>query len=148
MHKNKARLWNAVRSLRGKKDKMPDCSQDNFYLAKDEDVEESELETRVKRWQSESLPPNGTTSSPAKLKAGQSEDHYFEANQQVIGTMHDVEQADDEVLFHPDFADWASIHPTLGDRTPSPAEAGPDGLLQVLNDATESLSKLLNAPFG
>ena len=143
MLKNKTRLWNAVRSLRGKKDKMPDGSQNNSCSSKDEEPEESELEARVKQWQSMSFPPNGAISP-----AGHNGDHYFEANIQVFGAMYDMEQADDAVLFHPDFADWASVHPTLGDRTPSPAEAGPDGLLQVLNGATESLSKLLNASFG
>ena len=147
MLKNNARLWDAVRSLRGKKDKLLDTSQhsDSISDVKDEEIElESELEIRVKLWLSESSAPTFTRSPATDCK---DQNCYVDACRQIHATPC-VELASNDVLYHPDFADWASIHPTQSNRAPSPAQIRPNGLLQVLDDATLSLSKLLIAPFG
>ncbi len=137
--------------MRGKKDKLSENSQadSGSISANVEELQsDSELEQRVKRWLSESSLPKDSRSR-ASCYTRQNQDCYFDAGHQMDdGSMSDVEKADTGVIYHPDFADWASIHPTQGERTPSPENLRPDDLLQVLDDATASLSKLLSAPFG
>jgi hypothetical protein len=153
MRKHKARLWNAVRSLQGKKDKLPVGSQDDsdpLYFANIEELEsEPELEKRVRQWQAESCHPREYGSPPAYLKSGQIQGRSFQVNQQVGCAMGDVDNADAGVLYHPDFADWASIHhdQTQGSWSSSHAQAGADDIAQVLDEAKASLSRLLGAPF-
>ena len=108
MLKNKARLWNAVRSLRGKKDKLSDSSQDDSdsTATNVEELElDSELEKRVKRWLSESFPPNDSTSCNYR----HNQDYDFDSSQHTDGAVGGIEQAEVGVLYHPDFADWAAI---------------------------------------
>ena len=149
MLKNKGRLWNAVRSLRGKKDTMPAGSRDDSDAPSAKD-NESELEKRVRQWQSESFPPREFRSPQASLYAAQNQDHYFQASQQMDCAMGDVDKAGTGVLYHPDFADWDSIHPdeTQDSRRSSLARTGADDLIQVLDDAKETLAKLLVVPFS
>jgi hypothetical protein len=140
MLKNKSRIWNSVRPLRGKKDTL----SDGLSSAKSEEFElDSELKKRVRQWLSESSLPTDT-SSQTSCNLHQKQERYFDASQ----CSHGVEKADAGVLYHPDFADWTSIHPMHDDRTPSPENLRADDFLQVLDDATASLSKLLSAPFG
>ncbi len=140
--KNKVRqlrIWNAVRSLRGEKGKSSVDFQDAPAMVEEPDLE-SELEKRVKQWQSESSPPKNTTSPAPSSNTYQNQDCYLEVCPQVGGTMENAGE-----LYHPDFADWASIHAdrTQYRRIPSPEKTGPDDLLQILDDATASLSKTI-----
>ncbi len=142
MLKNKARLWNAVRSLRGKKDKLSESSQDDSdsTSANVEELDsDSELEKRVKRWLSESFPPHDSRSSASCIYYRQNQNYDFDSSLHMDGTVGDIEQAETGVLYHPDFADWAAIQDE---------KRRPDDLLHVFDEATASLSKLLSAPFG
>jgi hypothetical protein len=147
MLKNKSRIMNAVRSLRGKKDKLSVSSQDSDSLSDGKgealESEESDLEKRVKQWLSESSPPPCTRST-AGVNTRQNQEYRFEAHQQTY--IKNAAMSSNVVLYHPDFADWTSIHPTH--RTTTPENMRPDDLFQVFDDATTSLSKLLIAPFG
>ena len=148
MLKNKARLWNAVRSLRGKKDAIPVDYQGDSVAPPAKD-KKSELENRIRQWQSESFHPREIRSPPASLNAGQDQDHYFQANQQMEYAVGDEGSAYLGELYHPDFADWDSIHlyEIQDSRSSSLTKNGADDLIQVLDDAKESLSKLLGTPF-
>jgi hypothetical protein len=144
-------IWNAVRSLRGKKDKLSGSSQDADLLSDGKgealELEESDLEKRVKLWLSESSPPPCTRSTALTAGANttrQNQEYRFEAHQKMYGM--NAKKSSNVVLYHPDFADWKSIHLTYG--TPSPENVRPDDIFQFLDDATTSLSKLLVAPFG
>ena len=149
----KRRLWNAVRSLRGKKDKLlPEVSQDDsdspsFAKVKEQESE-SELEKRVRQWQSQSFLP-WEFRSPASLTAGQNQDLYFPTKNKINFLTGDVDKVETGVLFHPDFADWDTIHHDQIQESDgqSFARTGADDLIQVLDDAKKSLSTLLVVPF-
>jgi hypothetical protein len=139
MQKSKGRLWNAVKSLRGKRVKWSDGSQDDSEstLARAEEVEsESELERHVKRWLSESC-------APQVLRVDNHRDRYSRMDHSTV----DFDKPDAVILYHPDFIDWTSIN-TQESMTSQPTKAGPDDLRQVWDGAAASLSKLLSAPFG
>ena len=59
-----------------------------------------------------------------------------------------LERPNGVVLYHPDFADWTTIEPAKDARSPSREQSRSSDLLQVVDDATAALSKLLGAPFA
>jgi hypothetical protein len=152
MLKSKSRLWNAVRSLRGKRGKLLDNTQvtqddsDSPSVEVEELEPESELERQVKQWLSESFPPQNI-GSPASFDVHRDQDHRVQGKYRLQIAAGPEENESAMVLYHPDFADWASIHPSQCTMASSSEENGPDDLIQVLDGATASLSKLLSAPF-
>ena len=138
-----------ARSLRGIKDKLREYSQDNVdtVSAKVEELDsESELEKRVKRWLSENISPIDSGSSAARCNTHQNQANYYEANQQLDDTAADTTTVTYSEIYHPDFADWAVVvYPTQGEETPMKTKS--DEILQVIDSATESLSKMMGVPF-
>jgi hypothetical protein len=140
----------ALRSLRGKKggglqdDSDPATAKIEELQSKSELKSElkseSELQKRVKRWLSESSPPK----EPTRRNSYQNQDMPFEASQQMDGTMAEVVRVRYSEIYHPDFADWAAVYPT---HTFTPEKSKPDEILQAIDAATESLSKVIGVPF-
>jgi hypothetical protein len=146
-------VWGAVKSLRGKKDKLPELSKgsqddSNSPSAEVEESEsDSELEKRVKQWLSESSHPKDSRAQPSGFNNRKSQDGYFAANRHLDGAACDVARVHSEI-YHPDFVDWAAaIQPTQEDKTIVYEKNIPDDLLQVLEGTTASISQLLSTPF-
>ena len=94
-------------------------------------------------WLLESCPPRIGSEPEAiptqrcKRRSTNQPVYYEERTGQTCETVNNIE------LFHPDFAEWSSIQ-----QAQVIENAVPDGLLHVFDDAAETLSKLLLAPFG
>ncbi len=137
------RLWNAVRSLRGKGNKGCLVYQNTLNIERenstDEDGEQQEIETRVKLWLHESCPPRIESRPEAipRQERTMRQPEYYEER-----TGLNCHEAVNIELFHPDFAEWSSI------QKAETIEKRPDNLMHIIDDAAETLSKLLSAPFG
>ncbi len=57
-------------------------------------------------------------------------------------------RSSDVILYHPDFADWTTIQPAKDAWSPSREQSRSSDLLQVLDDATAALTRLLSTPFA
>jgi hypothetical protein len=131
-------------------------------------IEDTELESRVKKWLVESGPPDAVDIlKPNKYQLR--EHHQYGARQNTtfkhdsrrhLHSNHRSPRSSDEtpavvssVLYHPDFADWktcglAADASAEKRKEPTPEQNGSVDLFRVFDDAQASLSLLLSAPFG
>jgi hypothetical protein len=98
-----------------------------------------ELESRVHQWLKGSKPPAVITSKPAPML----EDNFENNIQQDESTAHNAVCLDD-TLYHPDFADWASVKLVEPRKYSYTADPSP---LKALDEATATISNLLKLQF-
>jgi hypothetical protein len=124
-------LWNPIRNLRGKKEEE---AQEVFYSESDQPCNDVtflnneravELDSRVKKWLEESLPPNFNEPSP--INDSQLSQNLYPTSQIIVNDYPDdnplnltsaytarcMQQEETSILYHPDFADWSSIQQRL-----------------------------------
>lgn len=124
------RTWNPIRILRHNSSK--DCVQDDLQGAAVESTE-MELESRVMQWLQSSKPPSFSSRKHGSILEENISD---EIEHETISKISDDSLESSCVLYHPDFADWASVRL-------SEAQASP---FKSLDDATASITNLLKIP--
>jgi hypothetical protein len=148
MHK----YGSSVRSLRCKKDKLPDDFKDEtdspsskVELESDSGLEKLE---RVRQWLSDSFPSKDFMPPPERCNTRQNQAKQLNANQELASAMADVVTVKYSEIYHPDFADWAVVvYPTRGGKTVASERTEKDEILQAIDKAAESISKVMGVPF-
>jgi hypothetical protein len=131
------RKWNPIRFLRRKENVQADSGYE------EETAEEDELESRVHQWLKGSKTPSKGNDT---RKQEPMQEDGFESILQTDSHSPQSVRALDDTLYHPDFADWASVRLVepqelsfTADQTQSP--------FKVFDEATATISNLLKLPF-
>ncbi len=132
------KVKSALRPFRCKKGNSFQDDSDSATAKFEELKSETALEKRVSRWLSESYPPKEPSAGSFTL---QNQETLLEASQQIHCTVGALKYSE---IYHPDFADWAAV---VQSEDTVPEKTKPEEILQAIDTATESLSKMIGVPF-